>query len=342
MALKVFEIKHAVLLLLVLQNSSLVLIMRHSRASPADGARYLVSVAVFLAELLKLGLCLGAMGVRDAPAQLRLHLVERWRDLLRVGVPAVLYTAQNYLLFIALSNLDAPTFQVLYQLKTLFTALFSVALLGKRLSQQQWLGLVVLSAGVVAVQRPDVSTTGTPAAEPLSVVGLAAVVAAAASSGFASVYFEKLLKVSTGPVASLWVRNVQLAVFAVPASALTALVQDGAAIAAHGPLVGFGAAACAVVALNAAGGLLVAAVIKYADNLVKTFATVVSILLSALLSIPLFGLLPSAGLVQGIALVCVSVALYSRAPQPSQPSVKPMALEALLATPRRQPSARAL
>ncbi|KAG8457152.1 hypothetical protein KFE25_004119 [Diacronema lutheri] len=311
------QTKHAVFALLVAQNSSLVLLMRHSRSSPTAGERYLVSVAVLLAEALKMLLCVAAMGTR-APRELRAHLLVRWRETLRVAVPALLYTVQNYLLFVALTHLDAGTFQVSYQLKTLFTALFSVVLLGKRLGRSQWLGLLVLSAGVIAVQRPSAAPpAASPDARRVSATGLAAVVAAAASSGFASVYFEKMLK--SGGGASLWVRNVQLGVFALPAAAATALVQDGAAIRARGALAGFGASAMGVVVLNAAGGLLVAAVVKYADNLVKTFATVISILLSALVSIPLFGLVPSVGLAQGVALVCVSVVLYARPAAPVTP-----------------------
>lgn len=336
------QTKHAVLALLVAQNTSLVLLMRHSRSSPSAGAggRYLVSAAVLLSELLKLLLSCAAIGPRNLREQLGHHLLGRWRETLRLGVPALLYTGQSHLLFIALSNLDAGSFQVLYQLKTLCTALFSVALLGRRLRPAQWLGLAVLSAGVVAVQRPDAAAAGGPPR--VDGAGLAAVVAAAVSSGFASVYFEMMLKQGGGGGPSLWVRNVQLGLFALPAAAAAALLQDGGTIAERGLLHGFGGAAAGVVALNAAGGLLVAAAIKYADNIVKTFATVISIVLSALLSVPLFGLLPSAALLEGIVLVCASVVLYAappRAEAPAATGAKPAGGGGFLPTP---PQARPL
>lgn len=52
-------------------------------------------------------------------------------DMLKMAVPAGLYVAQNNLNYVAISNLDGPTFQLLYQLKILTTALFSVFMLNK-------------------------------------------------------------------------------------------------------------------------------------------------------------------------------------------------------------------
>lgn len=86
-------------------------------------------------------------------------------------------------------------------------------------------------------------------------VGFGAVVAASTLSGFAGIYFEKILKgkhykhllrvieivrfshfydnlyfVSGATPVSLWVRNVQLAVCAVPIALLTAYSKDTAVI----------------------------------------------------------------------------------------------------------------
>ncbi|VDM69178.1 unnamed protein product [Strongylus vulgaris] len=69
-----------------------------------------------------------------------------------VAVPAVLYVIQNNLLFLALSKLDAATYQVTYQLKILTTALFSVTILGRSLNRLKWLALVLLTVGVALVQ----------------------------------------------------------------------------------------------------------------------------------------------------------------------------------------------
>jgi solute carrier family 35 (UDP-sugar transporter), member A1/2/3 len=84
--------------------------------------------------------------------ELDIEIVKKPKETLKLLIPSGLYTLQNNLLFIALSNLDAATYQVTYQLKILTTALFSVAMLGKKLDSLKWFSLVILMAGVSLVQ----------------------------------------------------------------------------------------------------------------------------------------------------------------------------------------------
>ncbi|MGH0184392.1 UNVERIFIED_CONTAM: hypothetical protein FKN15_014516 [Acipenser sinensis] len=143
---------------LVFQTTSLVLTMRFSRTLMEDGPRYLASSAVVAAELLKIGACV-LLVFKDTGCSLTalntvLHdeIVNKPMESLKLAVPAGIYTLQNNLLYVALSNLDAATYQVTYQLKILTTALFSVSMLGKRLNIYQWLSLVILMTGVAFVQ----------------------------------------------------------------------------------------------------------------------------------------------------------------------------------------------
>ena len=72
----------------------------------------------------------------------------------------IFIAVQNNLLYLALSNLDAATYQVTYQLKILTTAMFAVTMLGKKLLPTQWLSLLTLVAGVAMVQLSDVKESG--------------------------------------------------------------------------------------------------------------------------------------------------------------------------------------
>lgn len=139
-------------------------------------------------------------------------MVEKPGDNLKVSVPAICYVIQNNLLFFALSKLDAATYQVTYQLKILTTAFFSVSMLNKQLDKFKWIALILLTGGVALVQLPkDSSSSSSPKHDSADqFVGLAAVLAACCSSGFAGVYFEKILK---GTSVTLWMRNLQLGRF---------------------------------------------------------------------------------------------------------------------------------
>ena len=145
--------------------------------------------------------------------ELKKDVFDKPGDNLKVSVPAVLYVVQNNLLFLALSKLDAATYQVTYQLKILTTAFFSVSLLGKQLDRYKWVALILLTGGVALVQLPKDSGTSATASERDTsdqFLGLCAVLAACVSSGFAGVYFEKILK---GTPVTLWMRNLQLGMF---------------------------------------------------------------------------------------------------------------------------------
>ena len=62
------------------------------------------------------------------------------------------------------------------------------------------------------------------------------------------------------------------------------------------------------------GGVIVAATMKYADNILKTFATSISIVLSCLLSYTLLGDLNfTANFVLGAATIISATAVYARA-----------------------------
>ncbi|XP_051929063.1 UDP-N-acetylglucosamine transporter-like [Hippocampus zosterae] len=284
------RLKYLSLGVLVFQTTSLVLIMRYSRTLQAEGPRYLASSAVVAAEVMKIVICLmlvfkeHSYSVRAFNSILRQEIAYKPMETLKLAIPSGIYTLQNNLLYVALSNLDAATYQLTYQLKILTTALFSVFMLGRRLGVYQWLSLIILMAGVALVQWPTESPVvaekaSTPTGSQF--VGVMAVLVACCSSGFAGVYFEKILKESKQ---SVWIRNIQLGMFCFVFSFVGMLIFDGDKVMESGMFQGYNGVTVAVVTLQALGGLVIAAVIKYADNILKGFATSLSIILSTLIS----------------------------------------------------------
>jgi UDP-galactose transporter len=282
--------------------------MHYSRIMPlVNGHRYFTSTAVLLNEVLKLSIALvvalydtaGNMGPNISYAELTRTLASQVfsGDSWKLAIPAALYTFQNSLQYVAVSNLDAATFQVTYQLKILTTALFSVTMLKRSLTTKKWVSLVLLMVGVAVVQIPVGSSSDETSnktardasqhAEMNKSVGLVAVTIACAISGLAGVYFEKVLKDSTQ--VTLWVRNVQLSFYSLfPALFLGVIFKDGAQISQEGFFVGYNWVVWTAITFQAVGGLLVALVVNYADNIAKNFATSISIIISFAASVWLF------------------------------------------------------
>ena len=234
----------------------------------------------------------------------------------QVMVPSAVYLIQNNLLYVAASNLDVATYQITYQLKILTTAMFAVTMLNKKLISTQWLSLLILIAGVAMVQLSDVkeSKSSANAAEQSKLLGFTAALSACCLSGFAGVYFEKILK---GSDVSVWMRNVQLALLSVPMGLITSYVKDGGKIADGGFFHGYDNFVWFTVAQNALGGLLVAVVVKYADNILKGFACSLAIIITCVASIFIFDFSLSLQFSLGAACVIGSIFLYGYQPKQS-------------------------
>ncbi|ORY83256.1 nucleotide-sugar transporter-domain-containing protein [Protomyces lactucae-debilis] len=282
---KGIPLKYISLFTLTVQNSALILIMHYSRIMPAfQTKRYFTSTAVLSNEVLKLVLCVFLVWREQKQLlgnNVSLHVAIRsviTKEAWKLTIPAALYTLQNNLQYVAVSNLDAATFQVTYQLKIITTAIFSVTMLGRQLSLRKWLALVLLTGGIALVQLPT--------ADMNRQVGLIAVVCACTLSGLAGVYFEKVLKGSRN---SLWSLNLQLSFFSLfPALFIGVLWKDGAEVMQRGFFYGYNPVVWTAIIFQAAGGLIVAMCVAYADNIMKNFATSVSILISCIASVWFF------------------------------------------------------
>ncbi|XP_017009283.2 UDP-N-acetylglucosamine transporter isoform X2 [Drosophila takahashii] len=327
-------LKYISLLTLTLQNAILGLSMRYARTRPGD--IFLSSTAVLMAEFAKLITCLFLVfneEGKDAQKFVRsLHktIIANPMDTLKVCVPSLVYIVQNNLLYVSASHLDAATYQVTYQLKILTTAMFAVVILRRKLLNTQWGALLLLVMGIVLVQLAQtVGPSSGPAAgasataassggapEQNRMLGLWAALGACFLSGFAGIYFEKILK---GAEISVWMRNVQLSLLSIPFGLLTCFVNDGSRIFDQGFFHGYDVFVWYLVLLQAGGGLIVAVVVKYADNILKGFATSLAIIISCVASIYIFDFNLTLQFSFGAGLVIASIFLYGYDPARSTP-----------------------
>ncbi|XP_050412815.2 UDP-galactose translocator, partial [Patella vulgata] len=312
-AKKRLPLKYVSLLVLTLQNAALILVMRYTRTRTGD--MFVSSTAVVMSEMCKFFTCVVIItvqegGFRNFLSVVKKDIIDEPLDCVKVCVPSIVYIVQNNLLYLAVSNLDAATFQVTYQLKILTTAIFSVFMLKREIAKLQWVSLLILFAGVSVVQlQADSNNTKTPTVMQNPFKGLVAVVISCVLSGFAGVYFEKILK---GTRQSVWIRNIQLSVFGVIVGLFTMEIKDGTSVHEKGFYFGYTWLVCLVIALQSFGGLVVAVVVKYADNILKGFATSASIVLSCIASIYFFDFQLTLQFTVGALFVMLAVYMYSK------------------------------
>ena len=223
------------------------------------------------------------------------------RTVLLFCVPGLLYFVNNQVPFYALLYLSPGPYQVMAQLKVLTTAVAFRTMLQRHLTLTKWGALGILFIGCsVASLKGDV---GELFEQPWQ--GHALVVLQCSISAIAAVFSEYMLK-KTGQ--SIHVQNIQMYSSSV-VFALITLSNTGKAPAAW--FAGHNAASCAAIVLNSCTGLVTSAIMKYADNIVKTFAVSGSLFLVSGASFFLFDEAIEAQLVVGALLAAVSIYVYS-------------------------------
>jgi len=307
--------KHVSLIVLVVQQVAVVLVIRFSRIR-GSGDAYLASTAVLVTECFKLGinLLLESRLVRankKKNTSLASKLVSR--EGLKLIVPAILYVVQNIAEYVALSNLTVPVYQITNQGKLLTTALFSRILLNKHFSPRQYLALAVLTVGVAVVQLSSIDhekiVDPSKMEQQSQFIGLLAVLLTCATSGFAGVYLEMVLK--SGSTVSLYMRNCQLALCSIPFAALS-LLKDFDRIKEAGFFQGYDGLVFGVILSQAVYGLVISLAMKYADTILKGFASSISIALGALFTAFIWKVHLDGLFVIGAAMVLYSTWLYAQ------------------------------
>ncbi|KAL7571947.1 hypothetical protein ACA910_006577 [Epithemia clementina (nom. ined.)] len=331
-----------VLLLLACQNCGKNLILRFVMMKEHQ-PRFLTSTAVLVSECLKLSCSiLYILWIQKKSWRSIIQfLYDDRRNTVLLAVPASAYNFQTSMEYVALANLHAAAFSVLVQTKLLCTAICSALILRKQLTYLQVISLLLLTTGVMLCNFPtttndtnhsnnsnnntDVSADTTK--------GILATLGIALSSGFASVYTEKVIKGSGQPPSSsssfassssprkgvvtnmedygLAYTQVQLAGTSIVAIGIYAVLRDWAILRHYGLWYNFTYGAAVSCVMSALGGLIVASVLKYADSILKGYATALSVILTGVLSMLLFGTQLSTLYFLGILNVICAVLLYN-------------------------------
>jgi UDP-sugar transporter A1/2/3 len=320
-------IRVGILGLLAVQNSGQTILIKIAQQTSAQPDPVIV---MFLAEIVKTVISFLLFFLLEAESNMGwlVHFSpSALRRSLKLVPTALCFAVQNQLLFVAVHNLDPPVYQALSQLKILFAGIFSVLLLGKRLTSVQWVALLLLACGAALVQVESTmcsvssaKATGDPGK------GLLAVVVASTTSGLAGCYTELMLKTEKMP---MWLQSGQVA-FASAVILAGTMIWSGTNSAMNGrpndlqfQLTGINALTWVIVSMVSIGGLIVVAVLRYADNVLKGISIVFALLLSGLFSSILLGTRLGSVFCIAAVIICCSVFLYQFSPPaPSAPAVR--------------------
>jgi len=308
------------------QNSLTPIAFRYANTESSTEARYSTAESLIAMEGMKFVMSFLLFSIEHEFRVFRAaktfidEVATNPKDLLRVGVPSLLYYIQNCLLQYSAGHVPAGLWQVTYQGKVLVTAFFSVTLLNKVLMRAQWLAILLMGLGIAIVQLSDAKETKQEAMgnahEQQVYMGFMQLFLACLCSGFASVYFEKIIKaggVKTNQTKklSVWLQNMQLSGCTVLLGSLV-LAQERMNLQEQERefLQGFTPKVWFMLGNNAVGGLLVALVLKYADNLLRGFASALATIVTSLIAVQAFGFVLGPPFLFGTCVVVASTLLY--------------------------------
>mmetsp|Transcript_80010 Transcript_80010/g.161905 ORF Transcript_80010/g.161905 Transcript_80010/m.161905 type:complete len:334 (-) Transcript_80010:356-1357(-) len=244
-------------------------------------------------------------------------------------VPAGLYALQNIAALQAYQTLDALTFNVLNQTKTLSAALCCFLVMGRRQSFMQVISLFVLLISALIMEKLVPLDFMSQAARPIETTaleshhwthGVAPIMLASFISGLSGALSQKNLQAQGGG------RNSYL--FSMELCAASALIlifslsmsPDGKTIAKDGFWNGWTLTTWIPILTNSIGGIIVGLVTKFAGSVRKGFALIFGMFLSGI--VQAFITAEGVSLEQSVGGVLAGLSLWMHATNPHVPKEK--------------------
>lgn len=278
--------------------------------------------AVLLAnELIKLVFCcLQVLRYKSKTERLPQYFSRVVYSSVEIVPVCVLYLVANLVSYPALSRIPASVFACISQLKILTTAVFSVFVLGTKISVRRWRSLLLLVLSVSTVTWESSSNSLSDQHDMILdvnyLIGSSLCFFQTVLTGLACVILEAKLKKASpshadsndGKQLAIWERNIQLSLWSITIYLPLALSETkGNLLAGWSPIVAM------IAVLHAVGGVLVALSIAYTSSMEKTIAVCVGLVLTCLLGGVIGDLPPSMVSVSAAFIVGITVLVYKDA-----------------------------
>lgn len=266
-------------------------------------------------------------------------------------VPAFLYCLYNNLAFVNLATFDPTTYYLLLQLRVVVTGILFQIIFKKYLSQRQWVSLILLTLGCMLKQvdlnslyrdanddseaaalQAGAAVKSSPSTPAKNMTGFdlsisaVFILAQTICSCLAGVYNEYLLK-DKGAEVNIFVQNVFMYVDSIICNAMILLLRgellDAFSAQNLGSIWRF--SVIIIIVNNAAIGIVTSFFLKYMNSILKTFASALELLFTAVLCYFLFAIPIYMNTALAIAVVSYAIYLYTQSPVVNLGKVRPPA-----------------
>ncbi|CAO1311743.1 unnamed protein product [Diamesa serratosioi] len=300
-----------------------------------NGYKYNTVALVLFTEILKLLVSSFLYCREHTFKSLIVNVVKGSNVLVLYLVPAFLYCLYNNLAFINLSVFDPTTYYLLLQFRVVITGVLFQIIFKKYLSRKQWFSLILLTAGCMvkqidfgdsAVPKLDNEShaNGTVAIENISgknmngfnlSINAIFILVQTVCSCLAGVYNEYLLK-TKGSDINIYIQNVFMYLDSILCNLILLLLQ-GQLLSAFTPdsiSEIFRLKVVVIMINNCAIGIITSFFLKYMNSILKTFASALELIFTAVLCFILFSIPIYINTILAIAIVSIAVYLYSQSP----------------------------
>lgn len=247
--------------------------------------------------------------------------------LLLYFVPAFLYCLYNNLAFLNLSTFDPTTYYLLLQLRVVVTGVLFQIIFKKYLTKMQWISLILLTLGCMLKQidfnqdpqANDAIDKGNKLEKNMVGFDLSIsavfITAQTVCSCLAGVYNEYLLK-DKGSDVNIFIQNVFMYLDSILCNALILLLQGNlfGAFTFENLKSVFQFKVIIIMINNAAIGIVTSFFLKYMNSILKTFASALELIFTAILCYILFSIPIYLNTMLSIGVVSFAIYLYSQSP----------------------------
>ncbi|CAA3013995.1 CMP-sialic acid transporter 1 [Olea europaea subsp. europaea] len=279
------------------------------------GYKYDYATVPFLAEVYKL-IVSAVLLWRECKRSPPPKMTTEWKSVRLYPIPSIIYLIHNNVQFATLTYVDTSTYQIMGNLKIVTTGILFRLFLKRKLSNLQWMAIVLLAVGTTTSQVKGCGESSCDSLFSSPIQGYMLGILSACLSALAGVYTEFLMKKNND---SLYWQNVQLYTFGAIFNLARLVLDDFRSGFEKGPwwqrlFNGYSITTWMVVLNLGSTGLLVSWLMKYADNIVKVYSTSMAMLMTMVLSVFLFNFKPTVQLFLGIIVCMMSLHMYFAPP----------------------------